>query len=59
MSAAFKFLFASLVLAINTLVLVPSMIPVALVKLALPMQGEAAQEGARAFAEKRKPGWKA
>ena len=39
MSAAFKFLFASLVLAINTLVLVPSMIPVALVKLVLPMQG--------------------
>ena len=37
--SALKFLFASLILAINTLVLVISMIPVALVKLLLPTEG--------------------
>jgi len=36
--SALKFLFASLILAINTLVLVTSMIPVALVKLLLPTE---------------------
>lgn len=37
--SALKFLFASLILATNTLVLVASMIPVALVKLLLPTEG--------------------
>ena len=36
--SALKFLFASLILAINTLVLVTSMVPVALVKLLLPTE---------------------